>query len=160
MPPPILHKLMALSMVFLLLLQYAPVLPLWNPPTHAASCTHCNGSFCPLEAKNHGAGDHRHAMMAPSQDDAHQHAMQGVHTSHQHNTVASGATNPHAESRLCSCDHGRGLGAFLIVLDKTVATEPLQATRPSLLLSHPVLMEVVTLDRFATDLFRPPRTLV
>ena len=138
------HKLMALGMVCLLLLQYAPAVQLWNPQTHKAGCTHCNGSYCPLEAKGHDAGDH-------------QHAMQSVHTGHRDALTAQTA-GPHAGPKYCSCDHGGGPGLFLIVLDKVVVAEARQASRSLSLLSHPVLMEVVKLDGFATDLFRPPRT--
>jgi hypothetical protein len=147
------HKLLALGLAALLLVQYAPVVELIDLGEHNEACTYCNGSFCLRHAKgDNGSQDEHQPMAADYQQTSH-------HRTAQESMRLAEPHTHHADEKLqfCTCNHGHPQALATIVVDEVVFSTPDGVEWPFAL--QTLLAAPVTLPKalFAAGLFHPPR---
>jgi hypothetical protein len=149
MVAPITHKILALGLAALLLVQYAPVVWLMDSGEHEATCTHCNDSFCVRHAKGHGSHDEHHPMASDHQQ-----------RTPQHGTPQDGAMHTHhadGKPQFCTCNHGQPQALSTVVVDKVVLPVPHGVEQPYALQTLLSAPDTLLVAPFASRLFHPPR---
>lgn len=164
---PLRHKVTAFFVAALLLLQYAPVAALVMGHGQDTSCTHCNGSFCLRTAQDgdtkcahhhaaQGARSHTGTMHHDQQPPASRHAAHGTHPGG-HAVTKGKVDTADTVPQICGCDHRRPEAPPVIALDKVVVGEITQVTLRLPHRSRFASLQTAKPDRFATELFHPPR---